>query len=604
MKCKICGGELLFQNGIYICQSCGATLTLDSVYENIDVCICYEENDAAGRRTRDSIIAQEVYRKLEENKITTFYERISADGMTYSDLESSKLAAIHRAKIIIVISASVDNFIAIEAKYSRYFNGKSVIPFCVDVNPGAIPKTLSKIQAMSYSTIGWDKDLIKGVYNILGREQTVDTATLYGRRRFKTIIKFLIIAVLAVIAVMTWFFLKSSETGAKNNTSTSLTEEMTESTTKPLSQKEIYDNANELLDKNDLIGALDLFLQIPDHPNSSNAIKLIYAKYEGYYQSGNTTIHLDVTNNTSASIELTTLEGESFVNITGQSDVLCDTMIFNCVDNLHRAVQIKLKLNNDSVELKLIIESGSERDTIIFPLSEKSDRPIIQFNKDTFFGWLKNTYTISELRGLGHKIQTIMSFSNAGDCVLSSIDGIGMEVYLTFLANENDELTLIAISAPAEYIAPELVGKKAVPTYTNDIIYWPNACYSWTYLGFAYFDELFSTGDLYAKGETISKDTLIGVLMKENVNSFGSAYEKFFESALMHAQETIDAPYFVKIPAGTNVYRQPSYDSEVGQQLGETKASFRRDQLQTDDNGKLWGEIAWVGWICISDIES
>ena len=60
MKCKSCGGELLFQNGIYLCNSCGAIFALDSIYENIEVCICYEENDAAGRRTKDCIFAQEV----------------------------------------------------------------------------------------------------------------------------------------------------------------------------------------------------------------------------------------------------------------------------------------------------------------------------------------------------------------------------------------------------------------------------------------------------------------------------------------------------------------------------------------------------------------
>ena len=114
MKCKNCGDELLSQNGIYLCNSCGATFALDSIYENVDVCICYEENDAAGRRTRDSIIAQEVYRKLEGGKVATFYERISADGMTGNDLETGKLAAIHRAKVIIVLGTSVENFTAIE----------------------------------------------------------------------------------------------------------------------------------------------------------------------------------------------------------------------------------------------------------------------------------------------------------------------------------------------------------------------------------------------------------------------------------------------------------------------------------------------------------
>ena len=240
MKCKNCGGELLFQNGIFSCQSCGTAVALGSVYENTDVCICYEENDSSGRRTKDSIIAQELYRKLEESRITTFYERISADGMIGDDLEMSKFSAIHKAKVIIVLGASAQNFSTIEEKYGEHFAGKPVIPFCIDVSPAAISKTLSKIQAMSYSTIGWDKDLIKGICNILGRDQVVDTVSLYGKQKKKFIIVgIILIALITAITIVAALVLGNHNDGSTKLTEPSTTGDSAVSTSIPKDTEEI-----------------------------------------------------------------------------------------------------------------------------------------------------------------------------------------------------------------------------------------------------------------------------------------------------------------------------------------------------------------------------
>ena len=203
MECKNCGGKILFQNGIGCCQSCGAKIALNSIYEKVDVFICYVECDAFGRRTKDSLIAHEVYRKLEESKISTFYERISADGFMGDDLEQIRLAAINQSKIILILGSSKENFAALEKKFLEFFDGKTVIPFCIDINPAEIPKTLSKIQALNYATIGWEKGLVNGVYNLLGRENEIDSVSVYAatrKRRFLAI--GIVIALLFATAVV------------------------------------------------------------------------------------------------------------------------------------------------------------------------------------------------------------------------------------------------------------------------------------------------------------------------------------------------------------------------------------------------------------------
>ena len=614
MKCKNCGGELLFQNGIYLCKSCGSTSTLDSVYENVDVYICYEENDVTGRRTRDSIIAQEVYRKLEDNKVSAFYERISADGLAGADLEASKLTAIHRAKIIIVLGTSIENFATIEAKYSEYFAGKPVVPFCVDVNPGAIPKSLSKIQAMSYSTIGWDKDLLKGVYNILGRDQTVDTSSLYKRRKVRLLAICGIIIAVAIIAVVVGLLFQSNSTNEDENSTPPVTEEKVEvteetnsPTTKPLTQNEIYDNANELLNQGDLIGALELFSQIPDHPNSTNALKLIYAKYEGYYQSGDTTFYLNISNNEGADAKLTILDGERIVNFTDTKEIVIDSINFEGIDNFHRAIQMEVTLTNDGLDVQLVIDSNESTAPIFFPLSEKSDQPILQISKDTFLGWLKQTYTISKIRELGYNLVTRTDlYHDTG--AICSIENFDIEIVLIFLPNESGELALCGASIPAEYIAPDMIGKKALPNCANDIIYWPNFCYDtsmYAGVGFINLDDLSFAGDsVYTKDKTVAPDTLIGVVVKEN-DFFD---EETWGILIEEAMGITDLGYYIKVPKGTNAYYQPSYNSEMSSSFSETFSERKMKIVneQVDTEGKIWGQIYWMEtlWICVSDIQS
>lgn len=523
MKCKSCGGELLPRNGIYLCNSCGATFALDSIYENIDVCICYEENDAAGRRTRDSIIAQEVYRKLEEGKVATFYERISADGMTGNDLETGKLAAIHRAKVIIVLGTSVEHFTAIETKYSEHFSGKPVIPFCVDVNPGAIPKTLSKIQAMSYSTIGWDKDLIKGVYNILGREQLVDTGSLYGRRNVNFLIVGIIAAIIAVAGgIAAWIMLipkdvvKNSETTNEttNETTTLAIGEPTE-TAKPLSQKEIYNNASELMEQGSYVEALELFSLIPDHPNSANMIQLIYSKYEGYYQYENTGLHIDVWDNVRVDLEVTARDGEKLVKIKesaifSQNSITCDYL-----DNHQNSGKLELVLEDTGI--RFIWEPASQEQLeIFFALSEKSDEPMLQIDSEQLLFWLGNKYTYSQIIALGYEIEEVSQIDKHGWNRLCKLKDT--EIYLSmfgFYYTDDGEVDasadrqLLGFTAPAALVAPELIGKQCQAVLKDGMIYCPKGYLSGENV---YID--FDTYYLDTSETIVSESTPIGITIE------------------------------------------------------------------------------------------
>ena len=525
MKCKHCGGVLQFQNGVCLCQSCGATFTLDSVYENIDVCICYEENDGSGRRTKDSIIAQEVYRRLEEKKIATFYERISADGMIEDDLEASKLAAINRAKIIIVLGASAENFSAIETKYGGHFNGKAVIPFCVDINPNAIPKTLSKIQAMNYSTIGWDKDLIKGINNILGKEQAVDTGSLYGHRKRKIIAITLIAVVVAVaIFVAGWFLVNSDEKSQNTETSTPSTEASVETTEKPLTQKEIYDNATEYLDQGDLVEALELLSQIPDHPNSANMIKQIYSKYEGYYKNENAVIHVEIVDNIRVELEINITSDQKVVRISTSAQIASNVSTCDYIDNHNESGKIDFKLENTGIKLK-VSNASQQTDEFFFNLLEKSSQPIVQITAEMLLDWLKEEITIEELTALGYELEHISHMDRAGANRIYRIQYT--EIYLSILGYVPDfdiysadtEGRVYGVAGPAELIAPSKIGNNGDVFSDGGFSYFPGSFLAGdASIGFWPFDWVGVSSNEGSNGEILN-NTLIGVCLNKYMES-------------------------------------------------------------------------------------
>jgi len=506
MKCKNCGGELLFQNGISVCQSCGATFSLDSVYENTEVYICYLENDTSGRRTKDSIIAQEVYNKLESAKITTFIERISADGLIGDDLVSARYAAINKAKAVIVLATSAENFDLIAEKYGADLEGKTVIPFCVDVNPGDIPKSLNKIQAISYTTIGWEKDLISGLYNLLGREKEINAKGIYdgARKKRKIIIGVCIAVVLAILATVAviWFINKPDNSPA-------------ETESQELTAAETYEKAVAFMDEGNYCEALALLHQIPEHQNSAAVIKQIYSKYEGYYQNGDISMHLEILDNTQANIEVRFTQNGVLTRINVGANLEIDSVSYQYADNNNKNGKIGLKLNNSEIVLSVKPDSGAEGIDTTFALSEKSDQAILNFDKKTFFEWLDNKYSLSQIRALGYDVVKTTDLDRASSIILAKITDT--DIILTFTAVEGadgiEDYSVCSISAPAKYIAPELVGKKSDPICKNDIIYWPNTYYT---VSAYYSDEIFCSVD--SPSEIVEDNTLIAVVTKKNIS--------------------------------------------------------------------------------------
>ena len=161
MKCKSCGGSLVFHNGIYVCENCGLQQSLSVLYENIEVFVCYVENDAYGRRSKDSVIAQNIYNKLEDTGIRSFYKRISVGELSEDEAEMAATVALDKAKVVAVVATDSENFRKLTERYSEKLKAKKVIPVFSGMNVNDMPPELKFLQAINYDAIGSVEDLIK-----------------------------------------------------------------------------------------------------------------------------------------------------------------------------------------------------------------------------------------------------------------------------------------------------------------------------------------------------------------------------------------------------------------------------------------------------------
>lgn len=352
MKCKNCGAALIFRDGICFCENCGSTFQLEYPFENTDVYIGYVENDWQGRRTKDSILAAELYQKLQAKKINAFAERVSADNLADDELLAAKYQAIYNAKVILIVGTQKQNFQNLLEELSAYFGDKTIIPIYSDVPPEEIPSELNRLQALNYDAIGSDADLIKSVLNLLGRGGEVEAEQLRAeslkQKRRKII-----------IAVAAGIILLAVGIGIAVCMRPTPIEDMT--------PQQCYEKALELLEDGDMLGAAKCFVAAGDYNDSQNRLKTIYDRYDGYYQteSGDITFHIDIQNASTADITLTRIfEGGKRVRIKEAVQIIDNTINASFTDTTNTPITVNIQLTNEGIIVQTTSEATEEEITI------------------------------------------------------------------------------------------------------------------------------------------------------------------------------------------------------------------------------------------------
>ena len=167
-----------------------------------DVFICYKETDANGRRTQDSVLANDLYHQLKNEGFNVFFSRITLEDKLGTAYEPYIFAALNSANVMVVLGTKPEFFNAVWVKneWSRYLSlvkqsgGKKVlIPAYRDMDPYDLPEEFSHLQAQDMSKLGFMQDLIRGIKKITdadeSRMQVKETVVIEGGANVAPLLK-------------------------------------------------------------------------------------------------------------------------------------------------------------------------------------------------------------------------------------------------------------------------------------------------------------------------------------------------------------------------------------------------------------------------------
>ena len=153
-------------------------LALAQKEETYDVFICYKETDENGKRTRDSVIANDIYYQLKQEGFKVFYAAITLENKLGSAYEPIIFAALHSAKVMLALGTKPEYFNAVWVKneWSRYLKiiqkdrSKLLIPCYRDMDAYELPDEFAHLQAQDMAKIGFINDLVRGIRKVVKKD--------------------------------------------------------------------------------------------------------------------------------------------------------------------------------------------------------------------------------------------------------------------------------------------------------------------------------------------------------------------------------------------------------------------------------------------------
>lgn len=157
-------------------------LAISAREDAYDIFICYKESDERGRRTRDSVLAYDIYQQLTKEGYRVFFARVSLEDKIGTAYEPYIYSALNSSRIMIVVGTEKDYFNAVWVKneWSRFLNmmrenpEKVLIPAYRDMDPYDLPDELSYLQAQDMNKLGFMQDLLHGISKIMEKNKKVN----------------------------------------------------------------------------------------------------------------------------------------------------------------------------------------------------------------------------------------------------------------------------------------------------------------------------------------------------------------------------------------------------------------------------------------------
>ena len=170
-------------------------LEISSKEEPYDIFICYKETDENNERTKDSVIAQDIYDKLVEKNYKVFFARITLEDKLGLNYEPYIYSALKSAKVMLVVGTTKENFNApwVKNEWSRYIEmmrenkNKYLIPVYSKIDAYKIPEEFAIYQAQSMDKVGAMQDLIRGIDKLMenSKRTIADDFTYEMYEKFK-----------------------------------------------------------------------------------------------------------------------------------------------------------------------------------------------------------------------------------------------------------------------------------------------------------------------------------------------------------------------------------------------------------------------------------
>ena len=151
-----------------------------------DVFICYKETDENGKRTVDSVLANDIYYQLTQEGLKVFYAAITLENKLGQEYEPYIFSALNSAKVMLVVGTKPENFNAVWVKneWSRFLKlmsndrSKTLIPCFRDMDAYDLPDEFSHLQAQDMSKIGFINDVVRGIKKLIAPAKKQPTNTV------------------------------------------------------------------------------------------------------------------------------------------------------------------------------------------------------------------------------------------------------------------------------------------------------------------------------------------------------------------------------------------------------------------------------------------
>ncbi len=173
--------EIIEKDAKYIDNVQKKYIEISKTERPYDVFISYKEtNNSTKERTKDSLLAEDIYDALKKEGFNVFFSRISLEEKIGQDYEPNIEFALSTSKVMLLVGTSVDNINStwVKSEWSRYMKfmqrdrgKKTLIPCYVGFDPYELPMEISSFQAQDMSKVGAIKDLVRGIKKLISPEE-------------------------------------------------------------------------------------------------------------------------------------------------------------------------------------------------------------------------------------------------------------------------------------------------------------------------------------------------------------------------------------------------------------------------------------------------